>query len=110
YCSFQAITDRLFRDRNLRYRQLALTNDDRTKIELIGAGLGVSLVEKAEAEAAAATGRVFIWPTEQIKVDLVFAHLSRRAEDPLIRALGVAVMEIWDRRETSSVRRLRAVE
>ena len=96
YCSFQAITDRLFQDRGLRYRQLLLTNDDRTKIDLIGSGLGVSLVERTDAEAAMAAGDVFIWPTEPITCDLFFAHQTSRGQDPLIRALKAIVMDVWE--------------
>jgi DNA-binding transcriptional LysR family regulator len=95
YCPFQVITDQLFRSRGLEYRRLIHTDDDRTKIELIGAGLGVALLEKTEAARAAATGSAFIWRTEPIRCDLFFARLSNRGRDPLIRALQAGVMSVW---------------
>ena len=96
YCPFEAITDRLFGRRKIEYRSATRTNDDRTKIDLVRAGLGVALVEKSETESEAAEGSLFIWQTEPIRCDLYFAHLASRRDDPLIGTLKATVLEVWD--------------
>ena len=95
YCPFQAITDQLFKDRNLKCHSITQTDNERTKIELISAGLGIALLEKTEAEEAAATGNIFIWRTEPVRCDLFFTHLSARGQDPLIRVLQATVIDAW---------------
>lgn len=95
YCPFQHIVDRLFRDRGLQYERTVQTDDDRTKADLISAGVGLALLEKTEAQQAVDQGKAVIWQTDPILCDLSFGYLSTRREDPLIRALRRAVLDVW---------------
>lgn len=97
YCPFQEISDALFHQRGLKFQRVATpqTGDDATKVELISAAIGLALLEKQEAELAAAQGRLMIWPSEAISCDLSFACLRQRQSEPLILAVQNAVLTVW---------------
>lgn len=97
YCPFEDLTDTLFRRQGLQY-QLAntpKTGDDATKVELISAGIGLALLEKHEAQQAAAQERLIIWPTDSICCELSFACLRQREQEPLLKAIIGTVSQIW---------------
>ena len=108
YCAFQIITDQLFQDRGLRCQQIVQTDDDRTKLDLITAGIGIALLEKTEAEEAAQAGKAVIWPTDPIRCDLSFIYLATRNQDPLISSLRNAVLEIWNAGNITNIERANA--
>jgi DNA-binding transcriptional LysR family regulator len=95
YCPFQVIIEDLFARRNLKSQRIVEADDELTKCELVGAGLGLALLERQEAEHAAQTGRLVIWQTDPIPCDLNFACLRSRHDDPLIVALDAEVKRSW---------------
>ena len=95
YCSFQIITDQMFQQRGLKCQRIVQTDDDRAKLDLVTAGIGIALLEKTEAEGAVRSGKAVIWPTDVIKCDLSFIYSSKRNQDPLITSLRNAVANIW---------------
>ena len=95
YCPFQVITDNLFAQRNLKAQRSVEADDDFTKAELVSAGIGLALIEKHEADQAAAQGKIANWPTDPIQCDLHFAYLKTREDDPLIRALEAEILQAW---------------
>lgn len=96
YCPFEVMTDRLFQRRGLARRQTVHAGDEATKCELVGAALGLALLEKSEANQAAQAGKIVIWETEPIQCELCLAYLARRGDDPLIRVVRATALKIWD--------------
>jgi DNA-binding transcriptional LysR family regulator len=91
YCPFQTLTDALFQQRGLQYRRIAQTNDDGTKAELVAAGVGVTMLERSEAEQA----QLVIWDTTPLHCALHFAYSTARHSDPLVQAVRTAVLQVW---------------
>lgn len=95
-CPFQLTVDKLFAERGLQQRCAVGTDDDATRAELVGAGVGIALMEQWDAQRAVDRGIAVVWKTESIQCDLSFAYLLSRKEDPLVRALRMAVLDVWD--------------
>jgi DNA-binding transcriptional LysR family regulator len=93
YCPFQGIIDDLFQQRGLKARRVVQTEDDVMKCELVGSGVGLSLLEKHEAEESA--DKIVIWQTEPIMCELSLAFLRTRQQDPLILALEAEILRLW---------------
>ncbi|MGB0388541.1 MAG: LysR family transcriptional regulator, partial [Ardenticatenaceae bacterium] len=100
YCPFQNIIDDLFQHKSPSTAQkkepITQSSDERTKYELVCAGVGITLLEKSEAQEAQRAGKLLIWQTDPIYCDLFFAHLNTRRNDPLIKALTAEVMPLWN--------------
>lgn len=98
YCPFQTLTDALFQQRALQYHRIAQTNDDSTKAELVAAGVGITMLERSEAEQA----QLVIWDTAPMHCALHFTYRTARQDDPLVQALRTAVLQVWGGREEKS--------
>ena len=64
--------------------------------------VGLCLLEKTEAEQAAAEGKLVIWQSEPIFCNLSWAYLKNRKDDPLIRAVTDEVLRLWDAQQDSA--------
>lgn len=95
-CPFQVMIDEIFAARGLVQRKGVSADDDHTRVELVSAGMGLALLEKSDALRAVETGHAFVWPCESIQSNLSFAYLAARKNDPLIRALRMAVASEWE--------------
>ena len=95
YCPFQTIANELFDQHNLSLRQIAQSGDEETKCQLVGAGVGLALLEKSEAEQAVEAGKIVVWQTDSIWCDLSLAYLANQQEHPLIQAIVSIVEEVW---------------
>jgi DNA-binding transcriptional LysR family regulator len=96
YCPFQEIVDRLFAERGLAYNKALQSDDETTKSELVTAGVGVTLLERSEAEQAASQGKLALWmipETPPITCALSLVH--RRVLSPELRLLRDAVLRAW---------------
>jgi DNA-binding transcriptional LysR family regulator len=94
-CPFEAISDTLFHNRGLTPQKVVLADDGSTKLALIRAGVGAAVLERAEAESAAAQGGVTLWTPQPLSAPLGFAWLARRGGEPAIAAVRRLVKEIW---------------
>ena len=95
YCPFQAVIDSKFSAQGLKQRKGVYADDDATRAELVSAGVGIALLEKAHALISVEAGHAVIWPAERIECDLSFAYLAARKSDPLIRSVRMAVSREW---------------
>ena len=73
----------------------AVEADGTAMIRLIRAGAGVGFVERSEAEAAQAKGQVAFWQGPPLCVDLLFAFLETRGNDPVIEAMHCLHDAVW---------------
>jgi DNA-binding transcriptional LysR family regulator len=96
YFPFQDIVDHLLgRPRLTNHRFIVQSSDEATKRELIGAGLGLALLEANEAHEAAQAGKLVIWQGGPIYCALSLAYLTRRAHEPLLRRVITEVIQVW---------------
>ncbi len=96
YCPFQVVIEKIFRKRKLAFQNIIRTDDETTKCELVHMGVGLSLLEKSEAEQAQTEGKLFIWESEAISSKISWVHLKNRKDDPLIAALTAEVLKVWN--------------
>ncbi|MBT3604574.1 MAG: LysR family transcriptional regulator [Candidatus Latescibacteria bacterium] len=93
YCPFQNLADDLFKKHDLAIKQTMPTNDDATRLELVKGGAGMSILERRHAETS---DQIMIWEIEEpLYSDLNFAHLTSRAEEPIIRAVTEQMLSLW---------------
>jgi DNA-binding transcriptional LysR family regulator len=95
YCPFQDLIDRIFRQHGLDYVRAAQSDDEATRCDLVSAGVGLSLLIDDEAREVEKQGRLVVLEHPPLRCDLSFAYPSHRAEDPLVKALVKAVMQVW---------------
>jgi DNA-binding transcriptional LysR family regulator len=96
YCPFQDLVDTLFAHKHLDYQRVIQTNDEVTKLALVGAGVGLALLEHSEVQDAAREGQLVVWGTEPIPCDLSLAYAAERAHDPLVKAVAFEVLQVWN--------------
>jgi len=62
---------------------------------LVGSGLGLSLLREDLALARERDGEMCIWPKARVRTTLWFIHRAERASDPLIAILLDVLAETW---------------
>jgi DNA-binding transcriptional LysR family regulator len=95
YCPFQTMADRLFARQGLECKRVAATNDESAKQALVAAGEGIAMLLEDEALPGAARGDLMVWRREPLMTELSLAYRSARSEEPLLRAVEVAVFDAW---------------
>ncbi len=95
YCPFQEMIDTCFAACGLRGQRVVETNDEATKSDLVRAGIGLALLDRAEADALAAAGAAVIREPEPMRCDLSLVYAVQRAEDPLMQAVAASVCQVW---------------
>lgn len=98
YCPFQMTVEKLFKKRKLVLQSIVRTDDEIHKCELVEAGVGMSLLERSEAEQAVKRGTAVIWQAEAIPSKVWWVYLKNRADDPLTAALTHEVLSLWGAR------------
>ncbi|MCP4114694.1 MAG: LysR family transcriptional regulator [Desulfobacteraceae bacterium] len=73
----------------------AVEADDETMSQLVMAGAGIGLMYRDEAEAAEKQGRVALWREVTLSLDLFFACLETRSDDPKIEAMLKVHDAVW---------------
>lgn len=92
-CPFETLSDALFARRGLAVRKAVVTDDSVTKIDLVRAGVGAALVERADAEAAGEG--VVLWAPQPITCTLALAWPAQKTEDPCLAAFRRQVVDFW---------------
>lgn len=95
-CAFLHSIERSFEKRQLTFRFNVKSDGDEMRAELVAQGIGSAVMEYDRAERLEQQGSAFIWKCEEtFKNQLYFANLSRRSNDPAIKAARAIVSEIW---------------
>ncbi len=76
-------------------RKVAVTDYEGTLKALVASGAGLGLMQGDEARCWERAGEVCIWPHDELSIGICFITRSDRAEDPAIRAMGLALREVW---------------
>ncbi len=64
-------------------------------VDLVRAGVGISLVREPLALEGETAGKMVVWPPARLKTTLWFVCLAENEKDPLVSALLDVVREIW---------------
>jgi DNA-binding transcriptional LysR family regulator len=95
-CPFQRLTDVIFEEHNLNYQPNIQTDDDATRIALVKAGIGLSLVVASEAQEEAQNGAIYIWQCDPIHSPLSLICATHRQHEPLIKAVRQTIVSLWE--------------
>jgi len=95
HCPFEAISDGHFARHGRTPPKVGLADDGATKLDLVRAGLGAAVMERSEAEAAAAHGGIAMWMPDGLASALHFAWPVSRAHDPALTAVRSIVARLW---------------
>ncbi|MBX3065212.1 MAG: LysR family transcriptional regulator [Anaerolineae bacterium] len=95
-CPFQPLIDALFTPRGISYRQQVQTDDEMTRGALVAAGVGISLLERQEAQELVDAGSAILWAAPPTYCDLSIIYPVHRQHDPLIKAVMQRVRQVWE--------------
>jgi DNA-binding transcriptional LysR family regulator len=70
-------------------------DDESVIVNLVQAGVGISLIREDLAREREAAGAIVIWPTARLSTTLWFVCLAENERDPLVAALLDLVRETW---------------
>jgi DNA-binding transcriptional LysR family regulator len=62
---------------------------------LVGSGIGLSLIREELAQEKEAAGEVYLWRDVQFKTDLWFIYRAERKSDPVIQAMLDVLADTW---------------
>lgn len=91
----QQLIDPFFLARNIRPANRLEVDGDEVIRVLVAAGKGISFLRENELKAANRIGVVHAMPFEELTIDLHFVCLTRRDQDPVMRAVIDHVSEVW---------------
>lgn len=95
YCPFQTWAQAIFEQYALNYQRAIQTDDDATRIALVMAGVGLSLLEASEARQEAEKGKLFIPELDPIYCPLSVVCATHRQHEPLIKAVRERIIKQW---------------
>lgn len=95
-CAFLHSIEKSFESRNLTFRFNVKADGDEMRAELVAQGLGSAFMEYDRAKLLEDAGTAFIWQCdEDFSNQLYFANLSRKSNDPAIKAARETIASIW---------------
>ena len=95
YCPFQEKMEQLFAAQGLAVKSKLTANDEQTRLDLVRAGVGASLLLAEECEAAVAAGEIVLYESEPIEMPLYLACSAAREHEPLLAAVWREIIEVW---------------
>ena len=93
--AYHRITSRMFREHKLKPNIVMEADRESTLINLVTAGMGLSLTRTEVAQAAVRARKVVIWDKGRISPPLSFVSLRSRRHDPLIQAINAEIAKVW---------------
>lgn len=95
-CYFQMMLDQHLQGLGLSYRRLVQIDDDRSRYDLVRAGMGLSLLERYAAEQGVAAGDLKIAPVAPLECNISLAYRTHERNHPLVSCL-VSLIEALHR-------------
>jgi len=77
-------------------KKVAVTDYEGTLKALVSSGAGLGLMHREEAEGWEKTGEVCVWPHDKLPIGICFLTRADRVADPGIRAVTLALREVWE--------------
>lgn len=94
-CPFHDILDHHLTAQGLVCRHLVQINDERSRCDLVVAGMGLSLLERDTAEQVAAERALCIAPVDPFTCDLSVAYRQHEVNHPIIRCLLTLIQSVF---------------
>lgn len=88
-CPFQMLSERFFSARKIDPPTLMRVDDNRTRRGLIISGMGVSLLDRHEADHPA----IAVFPCEPLYCDLTLVYQAHRQFEPLVKATRDLILQ-----------------
>jgi DNA-binding transcriptional LysR family regulator len=96
HCPFHQSAVKSFRQLNIDPQRTTVVDDEKTISSLVSSGLGLSIMIENEARLGEQKKQLSVWSKGRLKIDMSFAFLSRRSQDPIIQALKRGLEQIWE--------------
>lgn len=97
-CPFQQVVDDYLAKRGLVCQHRVQIDDERSRYELVKAGVGLSLLERYAADAGVIEGTISIAPVEPLPVDLSLIYRAHERNQPLLRCMIDVIDALFDAR------------
>ncbi len=94
-CPFHAILSQQLQHHHLPLKQTVHSTDDRSRANLVAAGLGLSLIERPVAERACAAGEIAIGHQLALKCPLHLVYSGSQRYDPLVRGVVDQILALF---------------
>lgn len=92
YCPFdQALKDKL----GINIQSKIQSDNDQSRLELVKEGIGLSFLEFSIAKREQQRGEINIFPQLDFSIPLSFVVLTKRLNDPIIKALIQEIRILW---------------
>ena len=89
-CPFRALARDLFAAKRINPPERLCSGNDSTRLQLVRDGLGVSLLDRTEAD----NPDVVVWDAEPLSCSISLATLSHRRFEPVIRAARQLILRL----------------
>jgi len=93
--AYHQIANRIFRERKLKPNIVMEADRESTLINLVSAGMGLSLMRTEVARSALRAGKIVMWNKGRITPPLSFVTRRDRRDDPLIQGIEAEVAIVW---------------
>ena len=93
--AYTEMLDRLFKDRGLELNSVAYFDTAVLGRTMLQGGVGLMMMREENALQGAREGSLAVSPIARAQFQLYLAHLSSRANDPLIQAFVHATRAVW---------------
>ncbi|MGE4299567.1 MAG: LysR family transcriptional regulator [Desulfovibrionaceae bacterium] len=94
-CPFRRVANRMFAQAGAKPAQVVVADLEAIVRALVTEGDGLGLLREDAALEAARAGDVAVWDGEAVTLELSFAFLRTREQDPLIRAMVHELLDVW---------------
>ncbi|UXY17101.1 LysR family transcriptional regulator [Chitiniphilus purpureus] len=98
FTSLSSITQELWREHNVAPNKVGEFDEEATLVEMLRAGIGLSILAERTAQRFAADGSIALWRGGEtvIAAPLQFVYPAEREADPLICMLRDTLREVWE--------------
>jgi DNA-binding transcriptional LysR family regulator len=93
--SHRDLAMQLFADRGAAPTQITEADSETVILNLIGSGVGASIVREELALGSEQEGRIALWTGARLETRLWFIHQASRTADPLLQAMRSVLRELW---------------
>lgn len=93
YCPFDQV---LKQKLGTNIQSKVQSSHDQSRLELVKIGLGLSFLELSVAKKAESAGDIFIIPALNFSMPLYFLVLTKRLNDPIIKAMTQEINILWN--------------
>ncbi|MFC4161179.1 LysR family transcriptional regulator [Chitinimonas lacunae] len=97
FSSLSKLHSEIWRERNIAPKKVLDIDQEQTMVACVEAGVGLCLVRRDAAEAAAAQGSLWIWGDAAIDVPLTFIYPGERSDDPLVLVMIETLEAVWQK-------------